>query len=250
MARRRTYTDQQLADAIRTSTSWRGVLRELGLLATSGSAMRSARSYADRLGLDHSHFVGQRKWTPDSLRSAVEAASSWEEAGEIVGILSPAGVSNLRGHALRLGIPTAHLDGPRAVAEPPGPATLVPDLRHLRHAGEMIAAAWYQLSGWDVVLPLGQPRYDLLVEDDQETRKVQVKTTTTRIGHSWTVALSKSQGGHRTYTPDEIDEFFIVDGDLHCYLIPLAAVGGLQAIQLSRYAEYRVHSPLALPSKA
>jgi hypothetical protein len=31
---------------------------------------------------------------------------------------------------------------------------------------------------------------------------------------------------------DEIDDFFIIDGELMCYLIPVAVVGGLHAIHL------------------
>ena len=35
-------------------------------------------------------------------------------------------------------------------------------------------------------------------------------------------------------------DFFIIDGDLTYYLIPVAAVGGLQAVHLSAYAQHRV----------
>jgi hypothetical protein len=59
----RRYSDAQLIDAIRASHSWRGVLRALGLSATSAAAMRSVRLHANRLELDYSHFTGQRRWT-------------------------------------------------------------------------------------------------------------------------------------------------------------------------------------------
>lgn len=71
-------------------------------------------------------------------------------------------------------------------------------------------------------------------------RRVQVKTTTARAGHPWKVYLSTSRGRRRTYSPDEIDDFFIVDGDLTNYLIPVCVVGGLHAIHLSAYEQYRL----------
>ncbi|HJQ05006.1 MAG TPA: hypothetical protein VJ872_06160 [Nocardioides sp.] len=39
----RTYSDDRLAAAVAAATSWRGVLRELGLSATSGASQRSIR---------------------------------------------------------------------------------------------------------------------------------------------------------------------------------------------------------------
>lgn len=51
-----------------------------------------------------------------------------------------------------------------------------------------------------------------------------------------------STGGerHRPYGPDEIEQFFVTDGDLNYYLIPVRDVGGLMAIQLSAYEGYRL----------
>lgn len=53
--------------------------------------------------------------------------------------------------------------------------------------------------------------------------------------------LSNSRKARVTYDPDEIDYFFVIDGDLDYYLIPVAVVGGLHAIHLSAYCGYRVH---------
>jgi hypothetical protein len=57
----RTWTDAQLAHAVETSTSWRGVLRALGLKATSAYEIRIVRRHAERLKLDASHFRGKRR---------------------------------------------------------------------------------------------------------------------------------------------------------------------------------------------
>jgi hypothetical protein len=46
--------------------------------------------------------------------------------------------------------------------------------------------------------------------------------------------------GAAVYSPDEIDYFFVVDGELTCYFIPLRVVGGYQEIHLRRYAAFIV----------
>lgn len=95
------------------------------------------------------------------------------------------------------------------------------------------------MCGHDVSWPLEPCRYDLLVSTDAGIRRVQVKTTTARTGaSSWKVYLSTSHHGRRTYDPDEIDDFFVIDGDLKYYLIPIAVVGGLHAVHLGRYEQY------------
>lgn len=75
MPRVRSYTDEQLKAAVQDNHSWRGVLRELGLVATSSSSIRSVRRHADALGCDYAHFRGQRSWTEQELCAAVAAAS-------------------------------------------------------------------------------------------------------------------------------------------------------------------------------
>jgi hypothetical protein len=59
-------------------------------------------------------------------------------------------------------------------------------------------------------------------------------------GGGWTAWISNSGKERATYDPDEIDHFFIIDGDFGYYLIPVAAVGGLTAIRLAAYSEYRL----------
>ncbi|WP_407320828.1 group I intron-associated PD-(D/E)XK endonuclease [Isoptericola halotolerans] len=111
---------------------------------------------------------------------------------------------------------------------------------YLGRAGSLLAAAWYTLCGRDVSWPLEPSRYDLLVGTAAEVRRVQVKTTTVRVGDAWKVNLSTSRRERRTYDPDEIDDFFIVDGNLDYYVIPVAAVGGLHLIHLSAYSRFRL----------
>ncbi|MGY2066279.1 group I intron-associated PD-(D/E)XK endonuclease [Blastococcus sp. SYSU DS0619] len=237
MSQKRTYSDEQLLGAIANSSSWRGVLRRLGLLATSAGSMRSVRSHADRLGADYSHFKGQRKWTEGELHAAIEAARTWSEVAEQLGVRNVSAVAALKGHAARLKADCKHLtEQPTAVLD----RNSRPDIAHLGRAGSLLAASWFTLCGHEVSWPLEPSRYDLVVCTDVGIRRVQVKTTTARVGDTWKVYLSTSRRERRTYGPEETDDFFIIDGALTCYLIPVAAVGGLHAIHLRGYAQYRL----------
>ncbi|RBY84687.1 hypothetical protein [Blastococcus sp. TF02A-26] len=236
MTRKRTFSDEQLVEAIATSDSWRGVLRELGLVATSAGAMRSVRSHADRLGADYGHFRGRRRWTDDALAAAIDGAQTWSDVAGSLGIRDSSAVLSLKGHAARLGLDHQHLSATPMVAR----GEMRPSTAHLDRAGSLLAASWFALCGHDVSWPLEPCRYDLLVCTGDGVRRVQVKTTTVRAGDSWKVYLSTSRQGPRTYDPDEIEDSFIIDGALTCYLIPVAAVGGLHAIHLRGYAQYQL----------
>ena len=80
----------------------------------------------------------------------------------------------------------------------------------------MLAAAWFEASGASVAWPLEPARYNLLAHTPCGQRRVQVKTTINEAGSTYAVTLSTSSHsgpGRRVYDPDEIDEFFIIDGD-------------------------------------
>jgi hypothetical protein len=250
----RSYTDGDLVVAVAESHSWRGVLRHLGLVATSAGAARSVRRRAQELGLDHSHFTGQRRWNEDDLRLAVAASRSWMQVLEKLGLARGSGSGAIRGHALRLGIDTSHLERRRREIAPSDVA-LTPDLANLSRAGSMLAAVWFTLGGHEVAWPLEPCRYDLAVSSRDTTMRVQVKTCWKQRADGWHVSLSTSGhptgGQHRrnVYTPDELDCFFIITGDLDCYLIPLAAVGGFTGVNLSTYASFKVGSMSLEPSQ-
>ncbi|WP_182349481.1 group I intron-associated PD-(D/E)XK endonuclease [Tomitella gaofuii] len=243
MTRGRTYTDDELADAIDVSRSWRGVLRELGLLATSAGAMRSVRANADRLGLDYAHFCGQRRWADGRLQSAVAEAESWTDVVDILGLQSANAVPMVKAHAARIGIDVDHL---AAQADDCVMGHDRPRMNYLSRAGSLLAAAWFTLCGHRVSWPLEPARYDLIVDSAAGVRRVQVKTTTVRVAGTWKVYLSTTRRERKVYCPEEIDDFFIIDGDLGCFLIPVAVVGGLQAVHLSKYDSFRLEGFSAL----
>lgn len=170
------------------------------------------------------------------MRAAIEGAGTWAEALGRLGV-ADASVTTLKAHAARLGIEAQHLAARPLGSDERG---LRPDTANLSRAGSLLAAAWFAMCGHDVAWPLEPSRFDLPVSSAEGIRRVQVKTTTAKAGNSWKVYLSTSGGGRRVYGLDEVDDFFIIDGDLSCYLIPVRVVGGLQAVHLRSYGRYRL----------
>lgn len=234
-----TWTDSDLADAVAAARSWRQVLRSLGLAATSSSSIRTLRKHVERLGLDTSHFTGQRTWSEAQLVEAVTGSTSWAQVMDRLGLSGGSSTSALKGHAARLGLDVSHF-GTRVRFDAGSVPSMDVDLTRLPRAGSMIAASWFTLTGFDVSWPLEPCRYDLVVARDGAVLKVQVKTTRSRHGEGWTVMLSTTSGGRRTYDPDDVDLFFVVDGDLCCYAIPVAAVGGMHSVNLTTASPFRV----------
>ena len=225
MAARRAYDDSDLRHAIEASQSWRAVLRQLGLRGTSGGSIRTVRRRAEYLSIGFGHPGHSTAGTGTVPRTSPPetVASSDSNGREDNTDASPSPAST---------------PGAKQLA-PPAPAPSV-DMSRLRRAGPMLAAAWFTLAGWDVSWPLEPSRFDLVVSSHAGTRRIQVKTTTARAARTWKVYLSTSGKGRRTYGPDEIDDFFVIDGDLDFYLIPAVVVAGVQAVHLSAYLGFRL----------
>jgi hypothetical protein len=240
----RSYTDDDLVLAVASSRSWSGVLRRLGHQATSAGAQRSVRRRADELGLDHTHFTGQRRWSEDELAAAVASSRTWRQVAAALGLAGGSSAAALRGHAARLGIDTAHLHR-RAPTDVP---SLVVDPTQLPRAGGLIAAAWFTLCGYEVSWPLEPCRYDLMAIRGGQCLRIQVKTTRCLSQGSWRVSLTTG-GRHRAaYDPNDIDHFFVVAADATLYLIPLVAVSGVSTIHLSAYQEFKLSQPALQPT--
>lgn len=105
------WSDTDLARAVTASRSWRGVMRELGLCVTSAGSLRVVKRRVAELGLDSSHFTGQRPWSDAALKRAAAQAHSWNELFDAIGMESNSGDARLRikAHALRLGLDLSHL---------------------------------------------------------------------------------------------------------------------------------------------
>lgn len=228
------------------SSSWRGVMRELGLKSTSAGAIRIVRRHVVRLGLDTSHFRGKRRWSDAQLKRAVSEAQSWDEVLEALGLtVNGGGIrTHVKSHAIRLGLDLAHLQADVPVLDSVLP--LKPDAKHLREAGASIAAAWFTLCGSSVLFPIEPTIYDLVVSIQGGLSRVQVKTTTHYSKNGWMISVGRRPYSIRKdtplipYDPDLIDYFFLVDGDLNMYLIPSRVIAGRVAILLRTYAKYIV----------
>jgi hypothetical protein len=251
-SRNKSWSDVDLKNAVAVSRSWRGVLRELGLCVTSAGTIRVVKRRVSLLGLDTSHFTGQRTWPDAVLKRAVAQSYSWNELLEAIGIRSRAGDERIRvkAHAVRLGLDLSHLsDRPPNTS---GQLVLEPELKNLREAATSLAACWFSLRGFGAAIPVEPTIYDLLVSTPEGIKQVQVKTTTYKGKAGWQVGVGRrpysvgSREPLRPYDPELIDWFFIVDGDLNIYLIPSQVIGGRVGILLRTYSKYIVGSAAGL----
>lgn len=242
----RTWTDSQLATAVASSHSWRGVMRELGVNVTAAGSLQAAKRQVRVLGLDTSHFTGQRRWSDAQLRRAVASSYSWRELATQLGLAKETGDERVRvkAHAARLGLDLSHLQCPPDAA--PSSNMLRPDVRNLRDAGTAIAGMWFMLCGCNVAFPIEPAHYDLLTSTPFGIQRVQVKTTTYNGRAGWMIQVGRrpyspgNRGLLAPYDPDSLDFFFIVDGDLSMYLIPSAVLASRVQILLRHYRQYIV----------
>jgi hypothetical protein len=209
----RSYDDDALERAVADSHSWRGVLRQLGLKATSASAVRSVRRHAERLRLDASHFTGQRRWSDHDLAMAVARSRGWTEVASILELSGGSSCATLKGHAVRLGLDFTHFSHPSRRPTGARP-TMDVDLSQLPRAGTLIAAGWFTLCGYDVSWPLEPCRYDLVVSKHDEFLRIQVKTTRYQSNGTWVARIQTGGRDRGSYDPDDIDYFFVINGDL------------------------------------
>jgi hypothetical protein len=244
-------TEEQLRIAVAASRSWRGVLRTLG--RTSPRIGRELKGWCDALGIDHSHFGADGR--DEVIKAAVMGASTWAEAVEAAGYAPFSGTARatLRKRCAALGIDVSHLAARPGLGRAPLSGDVSP--AHLPAAAPMLLAGALTLSGHVVNWPLEPAAYDLLIDSKGSLMRLQVKSTTRRLGSSWLCNLTHStydQNLGRSvsdiYTPDQIDAFGIVDGDLSCYLVPLSAVLGKATITTGRCDDFRL--PVALTSAA
>jgi hypothetical protein len=103
-----------------------------------------------------------------------------------------------------------------------------------------------------VALPVVPGSHDLLVSAPDGIQRVQVKTTTRNTKDGWLVQVARrpySVGNNALavpYDPSDVDLFFIVDGDLTMYVIPMLAVAGRISILLRTYKKYIVGNAAGL----
>jgi hypothetical protein len=220
-------------------------MRELDLCVTSAGSIRVVKRHVVRLGLDTSHFTGQRRWSDGQLKRAVANAYSWSE---LLAELRLRGNSDdrtrIKAHSVRLGLDLTRLQAPDVTEATP--QDLTPDIKRLREAGPSVAAMWFLLCGCNASIPVEPTIYDLLVSMPHGIKRVQVKTTTYNGKDGWVVQVGRrpySVGNREPlvpYDPDLLDFFFILDGDLNMYLIPSRVLAGRVMVLLRNYSKYVV----------
>lgn len=230
---------------MKSSVSWRAVARVLGLKDTSAA---TPRRHAARLGLDTSHFTGQRRWSDQQLREAVATSSCWADVIAALGIVdNGAERVRVKGHAVRLGLDCSHLRPPHAKPAPDEVFDEPVRPEMLRYSAAALAMAWFTLRGCAVALPIEPQAYDLLVTTSKGIQRVQVKSSAARTAKGyWHVGIGRrpyvldKSAGKMPYDPESIDLFFIVLGDGGIYVIPSSVLAGRVGISAEGYAPYRV----------
>jgi hypothetical protein len=113
---RRTYTDEQLADAVRTSRNMREILTKLGLVPR-GANYESVRRRMKELAIPVDHLRRVQRGRPlsscedDEIRDAVARSRSLAQVLAHLGIRAGGNQARLRGRIRDLGIDTSHFVG-------------------------------------------------------------------------------------------------------------------------------------------
>ncbi|MEU4534408.1 group I intron-associated PD-(D/E)XK endonuclease [Streptosporangium sp. NPDC023825] len=237
------WTDDDLKVAVADSTSWREVARKLGYRTSSGggATIQAIKNRAETLQLTSTHFSGNRRWSDDKITKAVTEGTSWTEVTVTLGVRNTsANRKAVTVGAARLNLNLDHLE----TAQQPQPVGEV-GLERLREAATTIASAWFTLRGYHPSLPLEARAYDLLVDMRGKVQRVQIKTCMASSGQV-VVAPGGREGVRVAYSAEDVDLFFILDGDLTIYLIPISEIVGKQAISLGGYRRFKVGSASSL----
>lgn len=256
MGNPRAWSDKELEAAVASQHTWRAVARELGLAPSSTNGVRR---HVRRLGLDTSHFRHPRRaWSDDDLRSAVSVAATWTDVMRELGL----GETTSRrwrviARARSLGLEVNPREGPSQPEGAAGIGMTKPDIGQLRSAAERIAIAWFALRGTPVSVPTDQRAYDLLVTLPDGLQRIQVKSGAYRAMHgTWRIGVGRrpytrdKSAPRLPYDPEEIDYYFIVDGDGALYLIPSSVLGGRTHVNIGPYIAYRVGDASSLLATA
>ena len=119
MPRPRTWTDDDLREAVAASSTWREVSRRLGLRA-GGRSHQQLQQHVARLGLNTSHLPAMidgrvrppRAWTDDDLRDAVRESVSIAGLLRRLGYQPSGGMHRfIKAHIRRLELDTSHFTG-------------------------------------------------------------------------------------------------------------------------------------------
>lgn len=203
MVNKRRYTDEQLTEAIASSSTWVEVSTKLGRAPNRSSG--GLREVADLLGINHDHVGGGSMAQLPSSRIMQHSFPTRCEAG-----------NNLQNEAVLQAMSWFMTRG-YVVSMPLQPTTY-----------DFVSES---IDGLKRIQVKTSRRLD------RGSYLVQLKRS------SYVKANGEIPGRYlgARYLPDEVDYFFIVCGNGDQYLIPYGAVVGLIAISVTRkYAPYKV----------
>jgi len=108
----RNWSDTELTRAVAASSSWRGLIRALGLPETSPKMILHIRQDITRLDLSTSHFTVRNTWSEGQLKRAIANAHSWSDLLPALGLQpdSDDGRMRVKANALRLGLDVSRLE--------------------------------------------------------------------------------------------------------------------------------------------
>lgn len=118
--------------------------------------------------------------------------------------------------------------------------------------GEARAIYEYTKLGYDVSRTLfDSAKYDLIIDDGKEFKRVQVKTSTQRDERGrYQVGLVTSGGNtkkniRRKRDDSDYDLLFVVTSDDRCWSIPSKSIGGVTAIVVggTEYTDFQISGP-------
>jgi hypothetical protein len=125
-------------------------------------------------------------------------------------------------------------------------------------AGEVSAMMWFVEAGASVAVPLlSHSDYDLLADWGDRVERVQVKTSSCRVGDRFVVQLS-TRGGNQSWSrtikyldASRCDSLFVHVADGRRWYIPTTALGGRSGITLGgpKYATFEVQRGPPLPTR-
>ncbi|WP_129668180.1 group I intron-associated PD-(D/E)XK endonuclease [Phytoactinopolyspora endophytica] len=252
----RSWTDEQLREAVASAANWGEVARTLGLASSSTGAIRR---HTRRMGLDTSHFRGKRQWSDRDLQRAMAEAASWADVLRRLGVSDTSEArTRVKGQATRLGLDLSHLSVRQGDSiDLAGMLSEPVDLLRLRAAAEPIAIAWFAVRGMPVAIPAEACEYDLLVTFPDGIKRVQVKSTTQRSSNGrWQVGIGRrpysldKTARKAPYDPELLDYFLVINGAGEIYLIPSVVVAGRLGIVVDNYPEYKVGTAASLFAQA
>ena len=116
------------------------------------------------------------------------------------------------------------------------------------NCGLGIAIGYFSTNGYTVSIPLNDTQdYDLLIDKDNQIKRVQVKYTSCKTKYgNYQVAL-KSCGGtkgttYKTLIDTNVDYLFVATDQLGMYLMPIEEINNKSTLNLcDKYKKYRLN---------